>query len=240
MSFGSVFKRVTNAVKGVVVNAAHNPIQTAGIVASIATGNPVFAAAGSAAQTKVNGGSNSEALVSGATSYATSAIGNAAGNYAASQTAGSAVDLSTKVGSIANGAGSVGPQSINLGIGDIIGQQTSNAIGARVANASVGSILGSTGAFALQSTAKSGSDVSAVDSSTSNSTTSTNINTGADTKAADAPTIGDTAVQQTGNDVARAAAEAKGKTASIISDQSDSDVTDGNPNILKRKSLLSD
>lgn len=236
MGFGSFFKHAFNVVSHVVENAVHNPIATISDVVAVATGQPEIAALGNAAQTSLNGGSLKDSIISGATSYATSAIGNAAGEYASTSGIGRSLGLDTEVGSIVNGSESVGPQFINPGIGDIVGQETSNAIGARVAATTVGSLISGAGALALTSSAKSGSDVSTVTPSTSNASTTTNTATGATV----APSIGDTAVQQSGDDVARAAAEARGRTASILSDQSDDDVTQGNPNVLKRKSLLSD
>lgn len=226
-------KKVVKTVTGAVSNALHNPIATIADIAAIATGQPEIAALGNAANTAVKGGSLTDSILSGATAYATSSIGNAAGNYLGTSSIGKSLGLNTEIGSIINGSESIGPQFINPGIGDIVGQETSNAIGARVANATIGNAIGGAISLGLSSTAKSGSDVSTVSGSSANSAGSTNTATGAD-----APNIGD--VQQTGDDVARAAAEAKGRTASILSDQSDEDVTQGNPNVLKRKSLLSD
>lgn len=55
-----------------------------------------------------------------------------------------------------------------------------------------------------------------------------------------APALGDAATQGAGNGVAAASASAIGRAATILSDQSDSDVTDGDPNLIKKKSLLGD
>lgn len=233
MGIGHFFHRIVHGVTSVVENAVHNPIATIADIAAVVTGQPEIAALGNAANTAVKGGSLTDSILSGATAYATSSIGNAVGNYAGTSSIGKSLGLNTEIGSIINGSESIGPQFLNVGAGDILGQETSNAIGARIANATIGNAIGGAVSLGLSSSAKSGSDVSTVSPSTANSAGSTNTLTGAT-----APTIADAA--PSGDDVARAAAEASGRTRSILSDQSDTDVTQGNPNILKRKSLLSD
>lgn len=60
------------------------------------------------------------------------------------------------------------------------------------------------------------------------------------TGTAAAPALGDSATQAAGNSTAASAAQAAGRAATILSDQTNSDVTDGDPNLIKQKTLLGD
>lgn len=228
------FKSITHAIGNVISNAVKNPIATIADIAAIATGQPEIAAIGNAANTASKGGSLTQSLLSGATAYAGQVAGQAIGEYASTSSIGKAIGLDTPVSSLISDSTTVGPRFLDTGLSDVVGSRLNGQIGATLANSTIGNAVGGAATALLSpSQAKSGSDFNIGDQTISGAQTNTGTGVTSVT-----PTNGDAA--PSGDDVARAAAAAAGRNQSILSDQSDSDTVNGNPNILRRKSLLSD